>query len=139
MLKLEVTESAYTDNPHQLMMVVRELRLHGFPVLMEDFGSGYSSLNMLKDLPVDVLKIDMGFVREIERSGRASAIIRSIVSMAQDLDMGIVVEGVETKPQVDFLGSIGCEEIQGYYFSRPLPEEEFNGLLIRDQQRMKSE
>ena len=139
MLKLEVTESAYTDNPHQLMMVVRELRLHGFPVLMDDFGSGYSSLNMLKDLPVDVLKIDMGFVREIERSGRASAIIRSIVSMAQDLDMGIVMEGVETKPQVDFLGSIGCEEIQGYYFSRPLPEKEFDGLLIRDQQQKKSE
>ena len=139
MLKLEVTESAYTDNPHQLMMVVRELRLHGFPVLMDDFGSGYSSLNMLKDLPVDVLKIDMGFVREIERSGRASAIIRSIVSMAQNLDMGIVVEGVETKPQVDFLGSIGCEKIQGYYFSRPLPEKEFDGLLIRDQQRAKDE
>lgn len=135
MLKLEVTESAYTDNPHQLMMVVRELRMNGFSVLMDDFGSGYSSLNMLKDLPVDVLKIDMGFVREIERSTRASAIIRAIVSMARNLEMGIVVEGVETKPQVDFLGSIGCEDIQGYYFSRPLPEEEFNGLLLRDQQR----
>lgn len=132
MLKLEVTETAYTENPHQLMGIVREFREHGFPVLMDDFGCGYSSLNMLKDLPVDVLKIDMAFVQELEKSSRANAIMKSIVGMAKNLDMGIIVEGVETKTQIDFLAGIGCENIQGYYFSKPLPVAEFVGLLERD-------
>ena len=132
MLRLEVTESAYTDNPHQLMEVVRDLRQHGFKVLMDDFGSGYSSLNMLKDLPVDTLKIDMAFVHEVESSSRANTIMRSIITMAKGLDMSTIVEGVETQAQIDFLDSIGCEEIQGYYFSRPLPEAEFKGLLARN-------
>ena len=132
MLKLEVTETAYTENPHQLMGIVREFREHGFPVLMDDFGCGYSSLNMLKDLPVDVLKIDMAFVQELEKSSRANAIMKFIVGMAKNLNMGIIVEGVETKTQIDFLAGIGCENIQGYYFSKPLPVAEFVGLLERD-------
>lgn len=132
MLKLEVTESAYIDNPQQLIAVVREFRAHGFPVLMDDFGTGYSSLNMLKDLPVDVLKIDMAFVQELGKSERANAIMKTIVSMAQNLAMGIVVEGVENQRQIEFLADIGCQEIQGYYFSCPLPVDEFRALLQRD-------
>ena len=132
MLKLEITESAYTDNPHQLTSVIKVFREEGFPVLMDDFGSGYSSLNMLKNLPVDVLKIDMAFVRELEKSARARSILKSIMHLAFDLDMGVVVEGVETKAQVDFLASIGADDIQGYYFSKPLPVPDFIEKLRQD-------
>ena len=111
------------------MKVFRE---EGFPVLMDDFGSGYSSLNMLKNLPVDVLKIDMAFVRELEKSERARAILKSIMHLAFDLGMGVVVEGVETKAQVDFLASIGADDIQGYYFSKPLPVPDFVEKLRQD-------
>ncbi len=133
MLRLEVDESAYTDNPHQMARCVRELRANGFVVLLDDFGSGYSSLNMLKDLPVDGIKLDRSFVREVGQSARAGMIMESIVAMVKKLAMGIVVEGVETKDQLAYLASIGCEDMQGYYFSRPLPEKEFAEFLIRKQ------
>ncbi len=133
MLRLEIDESAYTDNPHQMARCVRELREHGFIVLLDDFGSGYSSLNMLKDLPVDGIKLDRSFVREVGQSARAGTIMEAIVAMVKKLAMGIVVEGVETKDQLEYLASIGCEDMQGYYFSRPLPEKEFVELLLRKQ------
>ena len=133
MLRLEIDESAYTDNPHQMARCVRELREHGFIVLLDDFGSGYSSLNMLKDLPVDGIKLDCSFVREVGQSARAGTIMEAIVAMVKKLAMGIVVEGVETKDQLEYLASIGCEDMQGYYFSRPLPEKEFVELLLRKQ------
>ena len=133
MLRLEVDESAYTDNPHQMARCVRELRANGFVVLLDDFGSGYSSLNMLKDLPVDGIKLDRSFVREVGQSARAGTIMESIVAMVRKLAMGIVVEGVETKDQLAYLASIGCEDMQGYYFSRPLSEKEFAEFLIRKQ------
>ena len=133
MLRLEIDESAYTDNPQQMARCVRELRDHGFIVLLDDFGSGYSSLNMLKDLPVDGIKLDRSFVREVGQSARAGTIMESIVAMVKKLAMGIVVEGVETKDQLEYLASIGCEDMQGYYFSRPLPEKEFVELLLRKQ------
>ena len=132
MLKLEVTESAYTDNPYQLSSIINSFREHGFPVLMDDFGSGFSSLNMLKNLPMDVLKIDMGFVQELESSERANIVMKGIVNLAKELDMGVIVEGVETKRQLDLLAAIGCDEIQGYYFSRPLPVPDFVDLLNKD-------
>ena len=133
LLKLEITESAYMDNPHQLIAMVRAFRGQGFSVLMDDFGSGYSSLSMLKDLPVDVLKIDMAFVQEVDKSSRAGAILESIVELGKHLRMDVVVEGVETKEQVDFLSKIGCHHIQGYYFSKPLDKEIFMGLVKRSQ------
>lgn len=138
-LKLEVTESSYTENPHQLIELVRQFRHHGFLVLMDDFGSGYSSLNTLKELPVDILKIDMAFVRNIERGKRARIILESIVQMAKRLGMDIVVEGVETKEQIDYLDSIGCEDIQGYYFSKPLPREEYMEKLAADMKARREE
>ena len=133
LLKLEITESAYMDNPHQLIAIVRAFKGHGFSVLMDDFGSGYSSLSMLKDLPVDVLKIDMAFVQEVDKSSRAGAILESIVELGKHLRMEVVVEGVETREQVDFLEKIGCRLIQGYYFSKPLDKESFLGLIKRSQ------
>ncbi len=132
MLKLEVTESAYTDNPYQLSSIITSFREHGFPVLMDDFGSGYSSLNMLKNLSMDVLKIDMGFVQELESSERANIVMKGIVNLAKELDMGVIVEGVETRKQLDLLAAIGCDEIQGYFFSRPLPVSDFLELLNKD-------
>ncbi|WP_303758088.1 bifunctional diguanylate cyclase/phosphodiesterase [Selenomonas ruminantium] len=133
LLKLEITESAYMDNPHQLIAMVRAFKGHGFSVLMDDFGSGYSSLSMLKDLPVDVLKIDMAFVQEVDKSSRAGAILESIVELGKHLRMEVVVEGVETKEQVDFLERIGCRVIQGYYFSKPIDVGSFMGLVKRSQ------
>ena len=133
LLKLEITESAYMENPHQLIAMVRAFRGAGFSVLMDDFGSGFSSLSMLKDLPVDVLKIDMAFVQEVDKSSRAGAIMESIVELGKHLNMDVVVEGVETQEQLDFLVKIGCREIQGYYFSKPLAKEVFMGLVQRGQ------
>lgn len=133
LLKLEITESAYMENPHHLMAIVRAFRGSGFPVMMDDFGTGFSSLSMLKDLPVDVLKIDMAFVQEVDKSSRAAAIMESIVELGKRLHMDVVVEGVETREQLDFLQRIGCLAVQGYYFSRPLDVDTFKGLVARSQ------
>ena len=132
MLKLEITETAYTENPHQLLAVMHDLQDQGFQILMDDFGSGYSSLNMLKNVPVDILKVDMGFVQDVDNSDRAALIMKSIVQMAEWIHMGVIIEGVETKPQLDFLAGIGCNDIQGYYFSRPLPVDMFEALADRE-------
>ncbi len=131
MLKLEITESAYTDNPHQLLTVMKRFQDYGIKILMDDFGSGYSSLNMLKNVTVDVLKVDMNFVQDIDNSDRAASIMKSIVQMAKDISMDVIIEGVETKSQVDFLAGVGCDNIQGYYFSRPVPVGQFEELLVK--------
>ena len=125
LLHLEITETAYTRNPQQLVDEVNMFRQNGFKIFMDDFGNGYSSLNMLKDLPVDTLKIDLGFVQNVEFSGRAGIIMKSVVDMADQLGMEVVVEGVENQAQLNFVRSVGCRVIQGYYYSRPLPADEF--------------
>ena len=132
LLRLEITESAYTDNPMQLLSVLKRLQELGLKILMDDFGSGYSSLNMLKNVTVDILKIDMVFVRDLEGSERAPAILRRVVEMAHDLKMSVVVEGVETKAQIDFLASIDCDKIQGYYFAKPMAREDFTALIEKE-------
>ena len=129
-LKLEVTESAYTENPEKLIEIIKYLQNEGFIVLMDDFGSGYSSLNMLKDLPVDVLKIDLKFLFDLSNNNRAANILTSIVRMAKWLKMAVIVEGVEFENQLEFLRSIGCDEIQGYYFDRPLSKNIFESRLL---------
>ncbi|MCI2059154.1 MAG: EAL domain-containing protein [Oscillibacter sp.] len=131
MLGLEVTESAYTEDPDEIRNTVLALQQKGFCILMDDFGSGYSSLNMLKDLPVDILKIDMKFLQNFETSSRAGSIITSVLRMARWLRLPVIAEGVETRAQVEFLESIGCDRIQGYYFSKPLPPEQFEEYLRR--------
>ena len=129
MLKLEVTESAYTDNPQQLINIVNQFKENGFPILMDDFGSGYSSLNMLKNIAIDVLKVDMAFVREIEHSERARTILLMIIGLAKELGMGVVTEGVETQTQLDYITNMGSVDIQGYYFSKPLAVKDFVSLF----------
>ena len=130
LLKLEITESACIDDPEVLPAVLKRFREAGFQILMDDFGSGYSSLNTLKDMPINIMKIDMCFLSQMEGSPRAASILTSVVRMAKWLDMPVVAEGVETKAQLDFLHSIGCGMGQGYYFSRPLPSEDFEKLLV---------
>lgn len=132
-LKLEITESAYMDRPQELMDTIEEFQNAGFKVLMDDFGSGFSSLNMLKDVNADILKIDMQFMDNLETSDKAGSILYSIIQMAKSIRMEVVAEGVETANQYELLFSMDCDSIQGYYFYRPLPEEEFSQRLDEDE------
>lgn len=129
-LKLEVTESAYTDNASQLIDVINNLRKSGFEIEMDDFGSGYSSLNMLSSMPVDVLKMDMAFIRNIESNEKDLRLVELVMDIARSLNVLVVAEGVETEGQMKLLKEAGCNLIQGYYFSRPLPAEEFEKKYI---------
>jgi EAL domain-containing protein (putative c-di-GMP-specific phosphodiesterase class I) len=113
------------DDPDQLIEIIESLRNEGFKIEMDDFGCGYSSLNMLADVPVDILKLDMRFIQNLKSSTKQETMIRLVMDIAKYLDMQVVAEGVEEKSQVDFLRSVGCDIIQGYYFSKPLPEDEF--------------
>lgn len=123
LVRLEITETAYTKDPEQLIEVVEKLRQQGFAILMDDFGSGYSSLNMLKEVPVDILKLDLRFLKDLQTSGKSEKILESVVVMARKLGLSVIAEGVETEQQIDFLKSIGCLRAQGFYYSRPVPQE----------------
>lgn len=125
-LHLEITETAVMNNPAVQLELIRRLREYGFIIEIDDFGSGYSSLNTLKDLTADVLKIDMGFLRNTaNREERSKTILAMIVSLAKSLDMEVITEGVETKEQVDFLTDFGCDVFQGYFFAKPMPINQF--------------
>ncbi len=133
LLQLELTESAYTDNQVMIQETLERLHDRGFTVLMDDFGSGYSSLNILKDLDVDILKIDMGFMTGGRRPGRGESIIASVVRMAKWLNIPVIAEGVEKEEQVKFLREIGCEYVQGFYFARPMPEKAYEVLAEKNE------
>ena len=129
-IKLEVTESAYTENAEQLIRVISELRAKGYEIEMDDFGSGYSSLNMLSSLPVDVLKMDIDFIRNIERNEKDFRLVELIIDIARYLKVPVVAEGVETENQLKLLKDAGCDIVQGYYFSRPLPADAFEREIL---------
>ncbi len=131
-MKLEVTESAYTDNASHLLDVVNHLRELGFEIEMDDFGSGYSSLNMISSMPIDVLKMDMKFIRNIEHNTKDFRLVELVVDIAKYLNVPVVAEGVETETHLQLLKNADCDLVQGYYFSRPLPAEEFEKLIIRE-------
>ena len=131
-LKLEVTESSYTENAKQLLELIARLREMGFEVEMDDFGSGYSSLNMLSAMPIDILKMDMSFVRHIEENPTDMRLVKLILDIAKSLELHVVAEGVETEGQLALLRDAGCDIVQGYYFSRPLPPEEFEALIQKE-------
>jgi diguanylate cyclase (GGDEF)-like protein len=128
-LLLEITESAYTDSSQEIIDTVKGLRNNGFMIEMDDFGSGYSSLNMLTSLPIDALKLDMKFIRNICENKKDSRLVEIMIQIARLLEVPVIAEGVETKEQMELLKSIGCDIIQGYYFSKPLPPEEFCKLF----------
>ena len=132
--KLEVTESAYTENADQVIQVVGNLRKKGYEVEMDDFGTGYSSLNMLSAMPIDVLKMDQTFIRNIETDEKDKQLVALILGIAKNLKLLVIAEGVETEAQLEELKKQGCKLVQGYYFSRPLPAMEFERIYLSDHQ-----
>lgn len=130
-LHLEITETAYTENPAQLIEMVLKLKKIGFIIEMDDFGTGYSSLNMLSELPIDVLKLDMRFIQREEKKSNDRSVLSFIISLAKWMDLKVVAEGVETNNQVQLLKSLNCEYAQGYYYSKPLPQEQFEQHLLK--------
>ena len=129
LLQLELTESAYTQNQTTIRELMAKFRENGFTVLMDDFGSGYSSLNVLKDIVVDILKIDMKFLSDAEEKKRSEDILASVVEMSKKLNMPVIAEGVEKEEQVSFLKSIGYDYVQGYYFGKPMPVADYEKLV----------
>lgn len=124
-LKIEITETVIMTDFKKAMLLFSKLQEYGFQIEIDDFGSGYSSLNMLKDIKADILKIDMVFLKKTENMRRSRIILESIISMAKSLDMIVLTEGVEEREQVEMLKELGCDTFQGYYFSKPLTPEEF--------------
>lgn len=124
-LEIEMTESTYGADNENVIRIVNDLKHLGFPLSMDDFGSGYSSLNLLKNMPIDVLKIDKEFLGEADTSVRSREIIRMIVEMSKAIDIRTICEGVETNQQAEFLRKIGCDMVQGFLFARPMPEESY--------------
>lgn len=130
LLELEITETA---NDQQISLKALQLKEEGFTLLMDDFGSGYSSLNILLETPFDVIKLDKKFMENMMVSGKGRLILEQVVSMADKLDLDLLAEGVETREQIDLLESIGCDQVQGYYYAKPMPENEFFELLLKQQ------
>lgn len=129
LLELEITE---TVNDQQISRKAHELKGDGFRLLMDDFGSGYSSLNILLETPFDVIKLDKKFIENMMLSDRGKLILEQVATMAQKLELGLLAEGVETADQVEALRGIGCDLVQGYYYAKPMPMEDFFALLKKD-------
>ena len=127
---LEITESAYTKDSQQLIDTVTKLKKIGFKIEMDDFGTGYSSLNMLSELPIDIIKLDIGFLQHHEKLNSRS-ILSFIISLAKWMNLGVVAEGVETAEQVTLLRSLACDIAQGFYYARPMPADQFEELLLK--------
>ncbi|MGL5259827.1 MAG: bifunctional diguanylate cyclase/phosphodiesterase [Lachnospiraceae bacterium] len=132
-IHLEITETTYVKDHMHMIEVVKLLQSHGFCVEMDDFGSGYSSLNILKDLSLDVIKLDMKFLNDHANNENGEIIITSIIEMAQKLNLKVIAEGTETEQQVNYLCNIGCNDLQGYYFAKPMPIEEFEKKILNDE------
>ena len=130
-LRVEITESVMMTDIENRIAVLNKFRESGFIVEMDDFGSGYSSLNQLKDMPLDGLKIDMKFLGSAINDKRSETILRYVLRMSQELGLFSLTEGVETKEQYDMLNEMGCNLFQGYYFAKPMPLDEFEKLIAK--------
>ena len=128
-IELEITESVFFEDVNRLIDMIKKLKSIGYVISMDDFGSGYSTLNFMKNLPVDVIKIDGGFFMKNAMDKRSKAVISAILQLTQNLEFGNVSEGVETKEQVQFIKEQGGRCVQGYYYYRPMPAEEFEKLI----------
>ena len=129
-LLLEVTESAYTGDAEEIVEKVTRLREKGFRIEMDDFGSGYSSLNMISELPIDALKLDMQFIRTAFKEHKDTRLLEAVIQLAKALELPTIAEGVETAEQLMALKKMNCDIVQGYYFSRPLPADEFERFVV---------
>ena len=138
-LMLEITESAYSEDAEGLVEVVNSLRERGFRIEMDDFGSGYSSLNMITSIPIDVLKMDMAFIRNMNKDEKSMKLVELVLDIAGSLGVPAVAEGVEDEDQLKILKEIGCQIIQGYYFSRPVPPEEFEEFIREEAEKRTKE
>lgn len=127
-VQIELTESAMYENRSSILKIINELKKKNFKILMDDFGTGYSSLMMLKSIPIDVMKLDKTFVDDYNQE-KGEMIIRCVVNLAKEMNIAITAEGVETEEQYEFLKELKCDDIQGYYFAKPMPEEEYESLL----------
>ena len=128
-IRMEVTESAYTEDSEQIIEMVKKLQLMGHSIEMDDFGTGYSSLNMLSEMPMDALKLDMKFIRTAFAGEKDTHMLEVVIGIADHLHVPVIAEGVETEEQLKTLREIGCDYVQGYYFSPPVPSEQFEALL----------
>lgn len=131
LLELEITE---TMEEH-VSQAAREMKEQGFKLLMDDFGSGYSSLNILLETPFDMLKLDRKFMENMMVSDKGQLILKHVITMADQLKLGLIAEGVETRDQVELLKRMGCDQVQGYYYAKPMPPEDFRRLLLEDRRR----
>ena len=138
-LLLEVTESAYTQDSEQIIETARQLQQFGFQIEMDDFGTGYSSLNMISQLPIDVLKLDMQFIRDAFREGGNTHMVEVIIDIADFLSVPVIAEGVETEEQLGSLKALGCDIVQGYFFSRPVPAAEFEPFILQRKEALKTD
>ncbi len=138
-IELELTESVFTEDVDHLLKIMHKLHELGFKLSIDDFGSGYSSLNMLKDIPADVVKIDREFFNGTVNSEKGRAVIETVVDLAKRLNMEVISEGVETKDQVDFLTEIDCHMVQGYYFSKPMPMHAYEAMWYSDLESARAE
>ncbi|MEQ1530493.1 MAG: EAL domain-containing protein, partial [Methylococcales bacterium] len=129
-IELELTESVAIGDTKSCIQRMLDLKNLGLKLAMDDFGTGFSSLSYLKDLPLDVLKIDQAFIRQLESESSSQAIVKTIIALANGLNMDIIAEGVETAAQLEFLKQHQCEMFQGYLFSRPVPVADFKQLLL---------
>lgn len=128
-LHLEITESAYTEDPHQIIDTINHLRQLGFVVEMDDFGSGYSSLNMLNQMLLDILKLDMKFIQNETAKSSDHGVLRFIMGLARSMNLSVIAEGVETQEQLERLRELGCDFVQGYYLAKPMADQEFRALM----------
>lgn len=129
LIGVEITESAYSKDSDLIDEAIRQLQKSGFLVFMDDFGSGYSSLNMLRSVTVDVLKMDKGFIDHADIHNGSDAIISSVINMAHRMGLPVISEGVETEEQRDSLRKMDCDYVQGYYYYKPMTIEDFERIL----------
>ena len=131
LIELELTESAFFDDKNAMIRTIKKLKKYGFSVSMDDFGAGYSSLNSLKDMPLDILKLDADFFRGENAGERGRIVVSEAIKLAKSLEMRTVAEGIEEKDQVDFLAELGCDMIQGYYFAKPMPKTDYSDKMVK--------
>ena len=131
LLELEFTEGLFMENVHMLYGLMYDLKKQGFVLQMDDFGSGFSSLNMLKSVPIDVIKLDKAFFEDINENARGKIIIEDSIRMIHNLDLEVMAEGIETQEHVDFLNQCNCIIGQGYYYAKPMSIKDFDERLIQ--------
>lgn len=131
-LHLEITETAYTENTIQLVSILKRLKEYGFVIEMDDFGSGYSSLNILAELPVDIIKLDIKFIQNELQQRNNNNIMKFVINLAKWMNLLVIAEGVETKKQLDYLKQLNCNFVQGYFYAKPMKAEEFEQRLVTE-------